>query len=73
MKFSDLARPPITQEEAEKATHSICVNHDGVVRQTGDKEGRVFFCPVGRMLWRYTAKPQSGLYGPLPYPDSGAF
>lgn len=69
MKFSSLARPPIQPEEAEDAQHSICPLHNGLVRETGDVEGRVLFCPIGRMYWRYTAKPANGMYAPLPYPQ----
>ena len=72
MRFSDLARPPITQDEAERAQHSICRIHNGLVNETGDKEGAVFFCPIGRSFWRYTAKRVNGMYAPLPYPESGA-
>lgn len=75
-RFSDAARPPVTPEEAEeverKMRHSICRIHDGLVSQTGDVEGRVFFCPIGKQFWRYTAKQVSGLYAPLHYPNSGA-
>ena len=67
MKFSDIARPPIQIHETENAPHSICPFHNGLVRETGDVEGKVFFCGVGRMFWRYTAKWQTGFNGPLQY------
>ncbi len=72
MKFSDLARPPITEVEARAAQTSICHYHNGLVNQTGDVEGAVFLCPVGRQYWRYTAKHLTGMHSPLPYPKSGA-
>lgn len=71
-KFSDQAIPPISEAEAEKAQHSICRIHNGLVCETGDKEGAVFFCPIGRQWWRYTNKRPNGLYAPLSYPKSGA-
>lgn len=66
MKFSSLARPPIQPHEAERAEESICRNHDGLVLVTGDREGRVMFCPIGREYWRYT-KQQTGMFAPLSY------
>lgn len=71
MKFSSLARPPIQPDEAEHAQHSICPFHNGLVRETGDVEGKVMYCPVGKEFWRYTAKPVNAMYSPLPYPKSG--
>ena len=71
MKFSSLARPPIQPEEAERAQHSICPLHNGLVRETGDVDGKVMWCPIGRMYWRYSAKPVNGMYGPLSYRSQG--
>ncbi|MDE2101725.1 MAG: hypothetical protein KGL39_31050 [Patescibacteria group bacterium] len=70
MKRSDLARPPIQDHEIEGAHTSICVYHNGLVAQTGDVEGKVMFCPVGKMYWRYSKK-QGGMYAPLRYPKAG--
>ena len=63
---SDAADPAITVEEARAAQTSICRLHNGLIRETGDKDGAVFFCPIGRQYWRYT-KQDSGMYAPLPY------
>ncbi len=72
-RCSSLAIPPITPQEARDAQHSICCVHDGLVRQTGDVEGRVFFCPSGSEYWRYTRNPpNAGMYGPLSYPNDSA-
>lgn len=67
MKLSNLARPPIQSHETDGAETAICCNHGGLIRLTGDRDGRVFFCPKGGEFWRYSAKPQSGMYVPLPY------
>jgi hypothetical protein len=66
VKFSSLARPPIQPAEAEKADTSICPNHEGIVRFTGDAEGKVYWCPQGREFWRYTLK-RTGMNAPLNY------
>jgi len=66
---SSLAAPPITPQEARNAPHSICCVHNGLVRETGDKEGRVMFCPIGGQLWRYTRNStNAGMYSALAYP-----
>lgn len=70
MKASDLARPPITPAEATVADTAICRNHKGLISVTGDKEGSVWFCPIGREYWRYS-KQQNGFNTPLRYPKSG--
>jgi len=70
MKASDLARPPIQPIEAQGADTAICVNHKGLIREMGDKEGTVFYCPIGRMYWRYT-KVRTGMNAPLKYEKSG--
>ena len=66
MKLSNLARPPIQPSEIQGAPTAICVNHKGLIRLTGDTEGRVFYCPVGREFWRY-GKQVSGMHSALPY------
>jgi len=71
VKFSDLARPPIQPHEAEHADHAICCHHGGLIRETGDREGRVLFCPIARQFWRYQRNPGNSFSNPLPYPDSG--
>jgi hypothetical protein len=70
MTFSPLARPPIQAIETEGADTAICPYHKGLIRETGDKEGTVFFCPIGRQYWRYT-KQRSGMYAPIQYPKYG--
>jgi hypothetical protein len=62
---SSRADPPITAEEAATAQVSICPWHDGLVRLTGDKPGRVFYCPTGEMHWRYQS---ANRYQSLRYP-----
>lgn len=65
---SSVADPPITVAEARAAKDSICPFHNGLVRETGDVEGRVFWCPVGGTYWRWTKNPaNAGMYAPLPY------
>ena len=66
MKLSNLARPPIQASEVQGATIAICVNHRGLIRVTGDVEGKVFLCPIGKEYWRY-AKSVAGMSTPLPY------
>lgn len=53
VRISQRADPPITQDEANKAGTSICRWHNGLVEVTGDKDGAVFYCPIGKMYWRY--------------------
>jgi hypothetical protein len=67
---SDLAEPAITMEEARSATDAICRYHKGLIRQTGDKDGSVFFCPIGRQYWRYS-KQIDGMFKQLNYPRGG--
>jgi hypothetical protein len=64
---SSLAEPPIATDEARAADIAICRYHKGLITQTGDQDGRVFFCPIGREYWRYT-KQVSGMFKPLNYP-----
>lgn len=71
MKFSELARPPIQPAEAESAEHSVCRNHKGLIRfSVEEKDGTVFYCPIGRQYWRY-ARNWTGMTAPLAYPKSG--
>ena len=71
MKSSDLARPPVTAEEAAGADHAICGMHGGAATEPWAHEGRVFYCPIGREFWRYTRAPRDGFRGPIRYPNSG--
>jgi hypothetical protein len=64
---STLARPPIQPHELEVAQDAICVYHRGLITQTGDKVGRVFWCPVGRCYWRYEPEREAGFKTPLRY------
>ena len=66
MRVSQLARPPIQPHECENVETAICVNHNGLIRFTGDTEGRVFYCPQGREYWRYS-KTVIGMNAPLRY------
>jgi hypothetical protein len=66
---STLAEPQITAEEARAATETICRWHEGLIASSptsSDTEGKVFFCPIGRMYWRYT-KQLSWFLRPLNY------
>jgi hypothetical protein len=69
VKFSDLATPPVTTAEAERADHSICPYHGGKPG-TWWQEGRVYFCPIGKSFWRYGER-RNGMYAPLLYGNSG--
>lgn len=71
MSLSTLARPPITQEEAERADHSICPYHGGRPGAGWFRDGRVFFCPIGRQYWRYSSNSGNGMYSPLAYEKFG--
>jgi hypothetical protein len=65
---SPRADPAITDEEANRATAAVCLWHDGLIRLFGDRDGTVFFCPIGGQYWRY----QKPLYRkPLRYPPRG--
>lgn len=70
MISSPLARPAVTEHEASGADTAICRNHQGLILALGDKEGSVFFCPIGRQYWRYTTQV-SAFNAPLRYPKSG--
>jgi hypothetical protein len=66
---SALADPPITLAEglavdlAQDTT--LCRLHRGQHTQL-NIDGRVYFCPVGRMFWRYSKRPSEFLK-PLNY------
>lgn len=64
---SSLAEPPIAADEARGADIAICRYHKGLITQTGDRDGAVFFCPMGQEYWRYT-KQINGMFKPLKYP-----
>ncbi len=66
---SSFAKPPITAEEAKAAEHAICRLHHGHISHTrvsSDTDGKVLYCPRGRMYWRFT-KQLSAFMKPLPY------
>jgi hypothetical protein len=68
--FSPLARPPIQPVEAEGCDTAICPAHKGLIRETGDKEGTVFWCPIGQQHWRFTAE-RTSFTAPINYPKTG--
>lgn len=70
MKLSSAARPPIQEHEVTGAVTSICRQHGAEHLDGWFTEGRVFFCPLGRMYWRFT-KHQGGMYAKLPYHHEG--
>lgn len=53
LALSQSADPPITEAEAREADHAVCTWHKGLITVTLDKDGRVFWCPVGKEYWRY--------------------
>jgi hypothetical protein len=61
---STLAEPPITDAEAEAVDlardTTLCRLHRGQFGHL-NVDGRVYFCPVGRMFWRYTKRPSEFL------------
>lgn len=71
---SPLAEPSITLEEINAARsrsdqETVCRWHKGLIVTSPtatDTEGAVFYCPIGRMWWRYS-KQMSGMYAPLSY------
>ncbi len=71
MKTSDLARPPIQPHETEHAETALCNFHNGNARAPWAREGQVFYCPIGRQFWRWSATPGHGMYSPIRYPKSG--
>lgn len=49
--------------------HAICRKHNGLIRETGDENGKQFWCPIGKEIWVYTkVDTRSGFYRPLNYP-----
>lgn len=60
---SSLAAPPITPEEARAAETAICPRHGSQYGHL-NVEGRAYFCPIGRQLWRHS-QHRSGMYAPL--------
>lgn len=64
---SSIAEPPISADEARAADTAICRYHKGLITQVGDRDGAVFFCPMGQEYWRYT-KHVNGMFKPLNYP-----
>ena len=67
---SQLADPPISDDEAENARVALCPRHGGLVGQRGEHFGDVFWCPTGRQCFRYSRKRLHGLR-PLKYPVRG--
>lgn len=65
--LSTLARPPIQAHEIESAVDSVCPYHKGLIRETGDRPGKVFWCPIGRQYWRYEPNQQGGFTQALNY------
>lgn len=65
---SDLAQPPIHAREVEDCETAICPFHGGtrLGAQYGDRDGKVLFCPLGRMFYRWTVKT-NGMYAPLKF------
>lgn len=70
MNLSPHARPPIQPHEIKDCDTAICRHHKGLIRETGDVEGTVFFCPIGKQFWRYS-KQVTGFNMPLRYGKSG--
>jgi hypothetical protein len=56
LAVSESADPPISQTEAQGATTAVCCRHNGIIRLTGDQDGKVFYCPTGRQYWRYAKR-----------------
>jgi hypothetical protein len=70
LTFSPRARPPIQPLEAQVADTAICRHHKGLITITGDRDGSVWYCPIGKQYWRYS-KEQSSFTAPLTYPKAG--
>jgi hypothetical protein len=67
---SELAEPLVTSEEAKGAETAVCRIHKGRIADQladGDYYGRVYYCPIGGMLWRLT-RHVSGMSAPLNFP-----
>jgi hypothetical protein len=57
-------------DEARAAETSTCSWHDGRIKADplpSDVDGNVYFCPLGRLYWRYT-KRDDAFHRPLPGP-----
>jgi hypothetical protein len=66
---SNRADPAITHAEALAAPPTNCRWHNGLIKTEptqDDTDGKVFFCPIGKMYWRYT-KSSEGFFKPLRY------
>ena len=72
---SELADPQITADEAlaAKDNHATCPWHNGRIKTDptpSDVDGRVFWCPRGKMYWRYSKHGCGYLkLPPLRYPS----
>jgi hypothetical protein len=68
---SELAEPLITPDEVEgDVPTTVCRIHKGHIANglaAGDRYGRVYYCPIGKMLWRLTERV-SGMNSPLRFP-----
>ena len=67
---SELAEPLITPEEVIDVPTAVCRIHKGHITHglaAGDYYGRVYYCPIGRMLWRLSERV-SGMNVPLQFP-----
>ena len=63
------ADPPIAAEEVKGATVAVCCWHGGLIKTFGDKDGKVFICPIGNQLWRYNKPGLHTIFrAPLTYP-----
>lgn len=62
------ARPPVQNTELDSATDAICPYHKGLISLMGDREGSVFWCPIGRQYWRYRKNTLNGFTTRLNYP-----
>jgi len=67
---SSLAEPPINPAEAMAVDlgcdTTLCLRHPREYTYL-NTDGKVYFCPVGRMYWRYSKQPSEFLR-PLRYP-----
>jgi hypothetical protein len=70
---SSLADPPITLTEALAVdlAHDTtpCRLHRGQYTHL-NADGKIYFCPIGRMYWRYAKRPSEFLK-PLTFPRIG--
>lgn len=71
--MSKAALPPISAAEAKGADTAICPLHRGMIARmptSMDREGRVYFCPIGGQYWRYR-RERGAFTAPLSYPRLG--